>query len=61
MNICPGGRSPLSAQIAVLLPDVDRPDLPTFLDGMTSVDLAVADPDPFDQMEWGITGRHPDR
>jgi hypothetical protein len=32
--------------------------LPTFLDGMTWVDLAASDPDP---LEWGITGRHPDR
>jgi len=47
--------------IPVLLPGSERPDLPTFLDGMTWVDLAVSDPDPLDQLEWGITGRHPDR
>jgi GTPase SAR1 family protein len=47
--------------IPVLLPDAERPDLPTLLDGMTWVDLAVSDPDPLDQLEWGITGRHPDR
>jgi GTPase SAR1 family protein len=47
--------------IPVLLPGSARPALPTFLDGMTWVDLAVADPDPLDRLEWGITGRHPDR
>jgi GTPase SAR1 family protein len=47
--------------IPVLLPGADRPALPVFLDGMTWVDLDVADPDPLDQLEWGVTGRHPDR
>ena len=46
--------------IPVLLPGAERPELPTFLDGMTWVDLATSDPDPLDQLEWGITGRHPD-
>ena len=46
--------------IPVLLPGAERPDLPAFLDGMTWVDLAASDPDPLDQLEWGITGRHPD-
>jgi GTPase SAR1 family protein len=45
--------------IPVLLPGVERPELPALLDGMTWVDLAVAEPDPLDQMEWGITGKHP--
>jgi GTPase SAR1 family protein/transcriptional regulator with XRE-family HTH domain/nucleotide-binding universal stress UspA family protein len=47
--------------IPVLLPGAERPDLPVLLDGMTWVDLAASDPDPLDQLEWGITGRHPDR
>ncbi len=46
--------------IPVLLPGAERPELPAFLDGMTLVDLAASDPDPLDQLEWGITGRHPD-
>ena len=47
--------------IPVLLPGAERPELPAFLDGMTWVDLAASGPDPLDQLEWGITGRHPDR
>ncbi len=47
--------------IPVLLPGAERPELPTLLDGMTWVDLAATEPDPLDQLEWGITGRHPDR
>jgi GTPase SAR1 family protein len=47
--------------IPVLLPGAVRPSLPMFLDGMTWVDLEVLDPNPLDQLEWGITGRHPDR
>jgi len=47
--------------IPVLLLGVERPELPPFLDGMTWVDLAASDPDPLDQLQWGITGRHPDR
>lgn len=47
--------------IPVLLPGAERPDLPVFLDSMTWVDLAATDPDPLDQLEWGITGRRPDR
>ena len=45
--------------IPVLLPGVERPELPAFLDGMIWVDLATDDPDPLDQLEWGITGRVP--
>ena len=45
--------------IPVLLPGIDQPELPVFLDGMTWVVLEVANPDPLDQMEWGITGKRP--
>jgi GTPase SAR1 family protein len=47
--------------IPVLLPGAERPDLPVFLDGMTWVDLAAVEPDPLDQLLWGVTGRRPDR
>lgn len=47
--------------IPVLLPSAQRVKLPVFLDGMTWVDLTAIDPDPLDQLEWGITGRHPNR
>jgi hypothetical protein len=53
-----GRRCPL---IPVLLPGAERPELPTLLDGMTWVDLAATDPNPLDQLEWAITGTHPDR
>jgi GTPase SAR1 family protein len=46
--------------VPVLLPGADRLDLPVFLEGLTWVDLAVTEPDPIDQLVWGITGRHPD-
>jgi GTPase SAR1 family protein len=45
--------------VPVLLPGAHRLDLPVFLDGLTWVDLTVTEPDPLDQLEWGITGRHP--
>ena len=46
--------------IPVLLNDApEQPDLPLFLSGMMWVDLRVPDPDPFDQLHWGITGRKP--
>jgi WD40 repeat protein len=45
--------------IPVLLPDADPPALPSFLDGMTWVDLGKEIPNPFDQLVWGITGRRP--
>lgn len=32
------------------------PELPTFLEGMTFVDFRNQDPDPFEQLIWGITG-----
>ena len=47
--------------IPVLLPGAQPLDLPVFLDGMTWVDLSVTDPEPLNQLEWGITGRHPNR
>ena len=47
--------------IPVLLPEAPKePDLPLFLTGMTYVDFRLADPDPFQQLIWGITGQHPD-
>jgi WD40 repeat protein/nucleotide-binding universal stress UspA family protein len=45
--------------IPVLLPHTDPPDLPPLLDGMTWVNLGVGNPDPYDQLVWGITGRRP--
>ena len=47
--------------IPVLLAGAELPRLPTFLGGLTWVDLSLADPDPLDTIEWGITGRAPDR
>ncbi|MCP4346161.1 MAG: toll/interleukin-1 receptor domain-containing protein [Desulfobacterales bacterium] len=35
----------------------DVPKLPVFLEGMTWVDFCKTDPDPIDQLIWGITGR----
>jgi small GTP-binding protein len=43
--------------IPVILPDTERePELPPFLEGMTWVDFRQLDPDPIDQLVWGITG-----
>jgi GTPase SAR1 family protein len=47
--------------VPVLLPGAHRLDLPVFLDGLTWVDLTATEPDPLDQLEWGITGKHPSR
>ena len=45
--------------IPVVLPDApDIPDLPIFLKGMTWVDFRASDPDPMEQLLWGITGEH---
>lgn len=42
----------------VLLPDAPRkPRLPVFLKGMTWVDFREEDPDPMEQLIWGITGK----
>jgi hypothetical protein len=44
--------------IPVMLPGaVGEPQLPLFLRGMTWVDFRASDPDPLDQLLWGITGR----
>ncbi len=46
----------------MLLPDATRQDLPVFLEGLTWVDLTRRpEPDPIDQLVWGITGEHPSR
>jgi WD40 repeat protein/GTPase SAR1 family protein len=43
--------------IPVLLPDAPKkPSLPVFLRGMTWVDFCKDDPDPMEQLMWGITG-----
>ena len=49
------------AVVPVLLPSASTTNLPVFLDGLTWVDLAATQPDPIDQLVWGITGRQPDR
>jgi WD40 repeat protein len=44
--------------IPVLLKDAPTlPILPVFLEGMTWVDFRVSDPDPMDQLVWGVTGK----
>jgi GTPase SAR1 family protein len=43
--------------VPVLLPDADTADLPVFLQGLTWVNLAVPEPDPIDQLVWGVTGQ----
>ena len=43
--------------IPVILADCKgTPDLPIFLEGMTWVDFRKRDPDPMEQLIWGITG-----
>jgi TIR domain len=43
--------------IPVVLPSVtSTPDLPLFLRGMHWVDFRNKDPNPLDQLIWGITG-----
>ena len=44
--------------VPVLLPDANTADLPIFLQGLTWVNLAVPEPDPIDQLVWGVTGHH---
>jgi GTPase SAR1 family protein len=41
--------------IPVLLPGAQPKDVPVFLEALTWVDLGVTEPDPLDQLEWGIT------
>ncbi|MBO0801797.1 MAG: TIR domain-containing protein [Nocardiopsaceae bacterium] len=43
--------------VPVLLPDANIADLPVFLQVLTWVNLAVPEPDPIDQLVWGITGQ----
>jgi small GTP-binding protein len=44
--------------IPVILPSCKRvPELPTFLEGLNWVDFRKAEPDPMDQLIWGITGK----
>jgi WD40 repeat protein len=49
------------AVVPVLLPGADPQDLPVFLDGLTWVDFSATEPDPIDQLVWGITGKQPNR
>ncbi|HUQ55351.1 TIR domain-containing protein [Lentzea sp.] len=37
----------------------EDPDLPGFLRVWSTVDMRTADPDPIEQLIWGITGQHP--
>jgi GTPase SAR1 family protein/nucleotide-binding universal stress UspA family protein len=43
--------------VPVLLPDANTADLPVFLKGLMWVNLAVPEPDPLDQLVWGVTGQ----
>jgi GTPase SAR1 family protein len=43
--------------VPVLLSDANTADLPVFLQGLTWVNLAVPEPDPIDQLVWGVTGQ----
>ena len=46
--------------IPVVLSDApDKPQLPPFLRGMTWVDFRKQDPNPMEQLIWGITGANP--
>ena len=47
--------------VPVLLPDANTADLSIFLQGLTWVNLAVPEPDPIDQLVWGVTGQQLDR
>jgi small GTP-binding protein len=49
------------AIVPVLLPTANPTNLPVFLEGLTWVDLTKTEPDPIDQLVWGITGTHPDK
>jgi nucleotide-binding universal stress UspA family protein len=49
------------AVVPVLLPGARPRDLSVFLDGLTWVDLSATEPDPIDQLVWGITGEQPKR
>jgi GTPase SAR1 family protein len=43
--------------VPVLLPGANTADLSIFLQGLTWVNLAVPEPDPIDQLVWGVTGQ----
>jgi GTPase SAR1 family protein len=43
--------------VPVLLPDGKPEALSVFLQGVTWVNLAVPEPDPIDQLVWGVTGQ----
>ncbi|MEA5624095.1 GUN4 domain-containing protein [Nostoc sp. UHCC 0251] len=46
--------------IPVLLPDAPQePQLPVFLQGLTWVDFRQQNPDPMEQLIWGITSKKP--
>lgn len=48
--------------IPVVLPNCHQaPNLPPFLDGMTWIDFRRSDPDPLNQLIWGITGHRKTR
>lgn len=47
--------------VPVLLPDANTADLSIFLQGLTWVNLAVPEPDPIDQLVWGVTGQQLNR
>lgn len=47
--------------IPVVLSDApQKPDLPPFLRNMTWVDFRVSEPEPFNRLVWGITGKRED-
>jgi GTPase SAR1 family protein len=45
------------AIVPVLLPDANTADLPVFLQGLTWINLAAPEPNPIDQLVWGVTGQ----
>jgi len=47
--------------VPVMLPDANTADLSIFLQGLTWVNLAVPEPDPIDQLVWGVTGQQLDQ
>lgn len=49
------------ALVPVLLPGADPNTLRLFMNGLTWVNLAATEPDPIDQLVWGITGQQPSR
>jgi GTPase SAR1 family protein len=49
------------AIVPVLLRDANTADLSPLLQGLTWVNLAVKEPNPIDQLVWGITGQQLDR